>query len=147
MDGVNRIRVSIARCDLSESLVADYLSDSKRNTKQLCMDSWLTYYLPLALLDHPEASDSDIIEATLNSVVQLRAQIDKISLALQVRGIDLPAAIYAAPVDISSTRKQKSLNPTKVKKTSSIKLEPLDDDWGDEEEFNTDDEQSYNVKD
>ncbi len=115
----SQVQVTVARNNWREVIVSEYINNQSGNIKQLSMNPWLTYYLPLALLNSDETTDSVILEAARESVCQLRAQIDSIVMALQIYGLDLPIGATSISSASSSTGRQEAKKKTKIAKPAA----------------------------
>jgi hypothetical protein len=107
------IRVSIVRSDWREVAVEQYVTNSRRNTKQLGMSALKSFYLALAALESEEVTDAEKLEVGIECVTQLRAQIETIAMAYQLQGLDLP---IMAP----GTSRPKSQQKAKTMKTPRL---------------------------
>jgi hypothetical protein len=115
----SQVQVTVARNNWREVIVSEYINNQSGNIKQLSMNPWLTYYLPLALLNSDETTDSVILEAARESVCQLRAQIDSIVMALQIHGLDLPIGSAPTASASSSIGRQEAKKKTKIAKPAA----------------------------
>ena len=131
---LNEIRVSIAQTDRRESVVANYICNPNRNTKQLCMSALIDKYLALALLDDEEATEVEIIEAGIESICQFRAAIDEVSKKLAMRGYDLPVNSVFDVGSIAKPKAKSEKKPAKPKTPPKSKVvEDDDEDWAEDD--------------
>jgi hypothetical protein len=128
--GRSQVQVTIARGNWREVAVSEYINQSG-DIKQLSMSPWLAHYLPLSLIK-AQATDAEILDAARDSVCELRAQIDKITMALQIQGLELPPGAYPLARSASASRsKPKTAKP----KPQPVTVENDEDDDDDDDDF------------